>query len=121
MNSKKALALPAWLAALIALLIVSSAACTFSITEDDAKIIAKGVIQGQTKFYAKTPDNQTKTVTNISVSSGTAFLDPSTGQWNVVLHVEGKDEDDVTRGNDVLVLVSKKGEVLGVGSGAVSK
>ena len=120
-NHWKIRALPIWLAALLALSIIATAACTFSITEEDAKVIAKSVIQGQTKFYAKTPDNQTKTVTNITVSSDTAFFDAASKQWNVVLHVEGKDEDGVTRGNDVLVLVSPKGEVLGVGSGQVKK
>ena len=102
---------------IVALLVLSS--CSQVISEQDATIIAKNVISGQTKFYTRTPGNDTKSITNVTITSQSAFVQDNT--WNVVLHIQGIDDEGIMRQNDAVVLVSQKGEVIGIGTGKVNK
>ena len=102
--------------AALVLTVTACASIDPGISEQDAVIIAKGVLAQQTHFYVKI-DNETKTVSNISVTSAMAAYDGK--QWNVAVHVQGNDQDGALRQNDILVMLSRKGEVLGVGAGKV--
>jgi len=89
-------------------------ACHRQITEQDAIAIAKDTLGAQTKFYAKI-GNETKTVSNVSVGSASAYFDKT--YWHVALHVQGNDDTGALRQNDVEVLINPDGSVAGMGAG----
>jgi hypothetical protein len=106
------------IAAILAAIFTACSVTSPQISEQDAIIIAKGVIGAQTKFYAKI-GNESVAISSINVTSQSAFFDGK--NWNVAFHIAGIDEGGMPRQNDVVVVMNSQGEVIGLGSGKVKK